>query len=190
MNPVGELAFVDGVLEARAPHLASRAWARPAALAEARLACEPPAESLLVENGADALAAAFKVLPFVRGPLPEPVFGEAVTPAAREAFRLLLDGRGALRVLRGEVDDFIVFARLDGATVRVGALAVAATTLTVRFEDAWSTLPAGSRAAEYRADVLDDNGRHVLEGVAPDARIALDVRANGGFAIAFEPSGT
>lgn len=190
MNPVGELAFVDGVLEARAPHLASRAWARPAALAEARLACEPPAESLLVENGADALAAAFKVLPFVRGPLPEPVFGEAVTPAAREAFRLLLDGRGALRVLRGEVDDFIVFARLDGATVRVGALAVAATTLTVRFEDAWSALPAGARAAEYRADVLDDNGRHVLEGVAPDARIALDVRANGGFAIAFEPSGT
>ncbi len=183
------LSFADGVLEAHPPHHAACAWTRPAALAEARLACEPPVAELAVTDGADALIVAFKVLPFVRGPLPVPTFGESVTPAARAAFRLLSsgEGNGVLHVLRGEVDDFIVFARTDAAAVCVGALSVAATTLTVRFEDVWRSLPPSARAFEYRVAVLDDNGEHVLEGVAPDARITLDVKANGGFMLTFMP---
>ena len=199
IKEIGKLEFEDGVLKASSPNLPTLAWDRPAALAEARLECDPPPESRDVAAGADALAAAFKVLPFARGPLPRPAFGPAVTPAARDAFALLAgtsmhEAADSFRVLRGEVDDFIVFARRYKDVWMAGALAASATTLTFRFEDIWSQLPKGSRFAEYIVEVVRDDPadssacvRETLPGVAPDARIMLDLRAGGGFTLAFWP---
>ncbi len=199
IKEIGKLEFEDGVLKASSPNLPTLAWDRPAALAEARLECDPPPDSLGIADGADALAAAFKVLPFARGPLPEPTFGSAVTPAARAAFALLAgtsmhEAADSFRVLRGEVDDFIVFARRYKDVWMAGALAASATTLTFRFEDIWSQLPKGSRFAEYIVEVVRDDPadpavcvRETLPGVAPDARIMLDLRAGGGFTLAFWP---
>jgi len=201
IEPVGKLEFEDGVLKASSKNLPTLAWDRPAALAEARLESDPPPASLEMSDGADALAAAFKVLPFVRGPLPAPSFGSAVTPAARAAFALLAgtafhEPSDSFRVIRGEVDDFIVFARRHKDVWMAGALAVAATTLTFRFEDLWTQLPKGNRFGEYIVEVVRDDPRdpsgcvrETIPSAVPDVRIMIDIRASGGFTLAFWPSG-
>ncbi|MBR0506491.1 MAG: hypothetical protein IJJ84_13900, partial [Kiritimatiellae bacterium] len=173
-----------------------RAWTRPADLAEARLGTDPAPESLALADGRDLLTFAFTVAPFARGPLPEPAFGEAVTPAARAAFRLFLglDGAGdAFHVGGGAPADFLVFARGSGgdrptgATWQVGGFTVEATTLTVRFEDVWDRTPPALRATSYAVDVLRDGENAILPGIAPDARLFIDLAANGGFLFTFTP---
>ena len=203
LAPTVALDWDDGVLRASAPDL-SGTWTRPADLAAARLAVAPPPGVLVLDDGRDLLTAAFAVVPFVRGPLPAPVYGASVTAAARAAFDLFL-GHAArpdsvLRVLRGELDDFLVCARMDGSVWTVGAFAAGSTTLTVRFEDLWRQLPPPFRCYDYRADVLRDPHakdapevvaaglvRETVEGLAPDARICLDVAASGGFLLTFRP---
>jgi len=199
IEPVGKLEFEDGVLKASSPNLPTLAWDRPAALAEARLESDPPPSSLDIADGSDALTAAFKVLPFVRAPLPKPVFGPSLTPAARAAFELLAgtslhEIADSFRVMRGEIDDFIVFARRYKDVWMAGGLANDSTTLTFRFEDIWAQLPKNSRFSEYIVEVVRDDPndpsscvRETLPGVAPDARIMLDLRACGGFTLAFWP---
>lgn len=199
IEPVGKLEFDDGTLKASSPNLPTLNWDRPASLAEARLECDPAPSALEISNGADALVAAFKVLPFVRGPLPQPTFGPGVTPAARTAFGLLAgtslnEVADSFRVLRGELDDFIVFARRYKDVWMAGALAATTTTLTFRFEDIWRQLPEKNRFAEYMVEVVRDDPadaagciRETLPGIAPDARIMLDLRAGGGFMLAFWP---
>lgn len=201
MAPVVELAWEDGRLRTSAPGVPARLWARPAALAAARLALLPPPAALDLADGGDLLAAAFAVVPFVRGPLPPPAFGAGVTAAARAAFDVYLDeAKGALAVLRGEPGDFLVCARCARGVWTVGAFAAAPTTLTVRFEDLWRRLPAAARAFAYRLDVVRDphakdapaaraagvvSERHA--GLAPDVRVCLDVARGGGFALVFTP---
>ena len=202
LAPTATLGWDEGVLTATSPNLSGQTWTRPADLAAARLGIEPPPDALGLADGADLLTAAFAVLPFVRGPLPEPVFGAAVTPAARAAFGLLLDAdAGALCVLRGELDDFLVYARRDGEIWRVGAFAAAATTLTVRYEDLWRRLPDAARRFGYRLEVVRDAHakddaaaraagvvRETVDGLAPDVRVCLDVAASGGFLLTFRPA--
>jgi len=191
VNAIGEIKWVDGELWVESPGCAKRTWGRPADLAESRLATDAAIEALALGDGRDLLTAAFAIVPFVCGPLPEPSFDEHVTKAARVAFRVFLglDGKGdAFRVLRGEPDDFLVCARRIGATWRVGAFTVRATTLTVRFEDVWSLTPTELRSTEYYVDVLHDGGSTALSGVAPDARIFIDLADNGGFLMTFTPT--
>ena len=154
-------------------------------------------------------------------------FGEAVTSAARAAFRAFLgiDGEGdAFHVMRGEPDDFLVFARRlrrsrgdrptgasrrsrgdrptgasrrsrgdrpTGAVWQVGGFSVEATTLTVRFEDVWNLAPPELRATSYSVDVLRDGvsavSQNILPGIAPDARLFIDLAVNGGFLFTFMP---
>ena len=191
MNAIGEIEWIDGVLWAGSPGCAKRMWTRPADLAEVRLATDPAIISLALADGRDLLTAAFAVVPFVCGPLPEPSFGESVTEAARAAFKLFLGREGAgdaFRVLRGEPNDFLVCARRTGATWRVGAFTVKATTLTLRFEDVWSLTPPELRSTSYVVDVVRDGGNTVLSDVAPDARIFVDLADNGGFLMTFTPT--
>ena len=199
MIPVGETEWRDGTLWAHSPGCAVRAWSRPADLAEARLATDPAVDSLALADGHDLLTAAFCVVPFVHAPFPEPSFGDAVTPAARAAFRVFLglDGAGdAFHVMRGEPDDFLFFARRlrrsrgdrpTGAAWQVGGFTVDATTLTVRFEDVWNLAPPELRRTSYAVEVLRDGGDAVLPGIAPDARLFIDLAANGGFLFTFTP---
>ncbi len=218
VNVIAQLFWRDGELWSESPGCPSRAWRRPADLAEARLATDPAVDSLALADGRDLLTAAFCVVPFAHGPLPEPVFGEAVTPAARAAFRVFLgiDGEGdAFHVMRGEPDDFLVFARRlwrsrgdrptgasrrsrgdrpTGAVWQVGGFSVEATTLTVRFEDVWNLAPPELRATSYSVDVLRDGvsavSQNRLPGIAPDARLFIDLAANGGFLFTFTPEET
>jgi len=206
VKPVGQLKFEDGVLTASSPNVPTLTWTRPADLAEARLNIDPPVEALELETGADLLTAAFAVVPFVREPYPAPVFGAGVTAAARAAFALFLgtnvyERADAFRVLRGEVDDFIVCARRYHDVWKVGAFTVKPTTLTVRFEDLWNQLPKGAaRYADYLVEVVRDPHakdtpaeqaaglvRETRAGVAPDARLTLDLAAGGGFTLTFWP---
>ena len=215
MNVIAQLFWRDGELLSESQGCPSRAWRRPADLAEARLATDPAVDSLALADGRDLLTAAFCVVPFAHGPLPEPVFGEAVTPAARAAFRAFLgiDGGGeAFHVMRGEPDDFLVFARRlrrsrgdrptgavrrsrgdrpTGAVWQVGGFTVDATTLTVRFEDVWNLTPPELRVTSYSVEVLRDGvsavSQNILPGIAPDARLFIDLAANGGFLFTFTP---
>ena len=202
MTALAQLTWDDGVLRTSGPDLPPHAWTRPAALAEARLALVPPPADLVFADGGDLLTAAFAVLPFVRGPLPAPVFGDAVTSAARAALEVFMayEGADAFRVLRGEPDDFLVCARRTGAVWTAAAFCVAPTTLTVRFEDLWVQMPETLRAYDYQVSVVRDphakdaaesqaSGvvREKLQSVAPDARICLDLARNGGFTLTFTP---
>jgi len=203
VTPLAQLAWDDGVLRTSVPGLPPLAWTRPAKLAEARLALVSPPATLELATGADLLTAAFAVLPFACEPLPEPVFGDAVTSAARTAFACFMGVGGSddFRVLRGEPDDFLVCARRAGSTWTVSAFCVSATTLTVRFEDLWAQTPADLRAYDYRVAVMRDPHakdapesqsagvvRETLQGVAPDARICLDIARDGGFTMTCSPS--
>ena len=197
MTAVAQLFWRDGALRSESPGGAPRAWTRPADLAQARLGTDPAVENLALGDGRDLLAAAFSVVPFVCGPFPEPTFGEAVTPAARAAFRgfLGLDGVGDdFRVMRGEPDDFLVFARRAGAAWQVGGFTVEATTLTVRFEDVWDLTPPELRATSYSVAVRKDGAcailPAILPGIAPDARLFIDLAASGGFLFTFTPEET
>ena len=206
LAPIASLGWDAGVLRTSAPNLPGRTWARPADLAAARLAGEPPRAELPLDDGRDLLTAAFAVIPFVRPPLPAPVFGAGVTPAARAAFGLFAGttgGADAFRVLRGEPDDFLVAARRDGGVWSVGAFAVEPTTLTVRFEDLWRQLPDALRRFAYRMDVVRDPHakdapdlrsagvvRETVDGLAPDVRVCLDVARGGGFLLTFTPATT
>ena len=205
MEAIATLAWDDGVLKASTPNLPPLAWPRPGDLAEARLNCDPSPADLDLGHGGDLLTAAFKVIPFVREPLPPPFFGGGVTFPAQEAFRLFLGINVAekaddFRVLRGEVDDFIVCARRYHDVWKVGAFTVSATTLTVRFEDLWEMLPEKARFTDYLVEVVRDPNakdsaeaqaahvvRETLPGIAPDARICLDLADGGGFTLTFWP---
>lgn len=194
MTAVAQLSWRDGALWSESPGCPARAWARPADLAQARLGTDSAVDTLELTDGHDLLTAAFAVVPFVCGPLAEPIFGEAVTPAARAAFRVFLglDGAGDdFRVMRGEPDDFLVFARRAGATWQVGGFTVEATTLTVRFEDVWDLTPPDLRVTSYSVTVLKDGAAilpTILPDIAPDARIFIDLAANGGFLLSFTPT--
>lgn len=193
MTAIAQLSWRDGALWSESPGCPARAWARPADLAQARLGTDPAVDTLELTDGHNLLTAAFAVVPFVCGPLAEPIFGEAVTPAARAAFRVFLglDGAGDdFRVMRGEPDDFLVFARRAGATWQVGGFTVEATTLTVRFEDVWDLTPPDLRVTSYSVTVLKDGAAilpTILPGIAPDARLFIDLAANGGFLFTFTP---
>ncbi len=93
--------------------------------------------------------------------------------------------------MRGEPDDFLVFARRTGATWQVGGFTVEATTLTVRFEDVWDLTPPELRTTSYAVTVLRDSAcaiPAILPDIAPDARIFIDLAANGGFLLTFTPA--
>ena len=90
--------------------------------------------------------------------------------------------------MRGEPDDFLVFARRSGAAWQVGGFTVDATTLTVRFEDVWDLSPPELRTTSYGVTVLRDGEDAVLTDIAPDARIFIDLVANGGFLLSFTPT--
>ncbi len=114
--------------------------------------------------------------------------------------------------MRGEPDDFLVFARRlrrsrgdrptgasrrsrgdrpTGAVWQVGGFTVDATTLTVRFEDVWNLTPPELRVTSYSVEVLRDGvsavSPNILPGIAPDARLFIDLAANGGFLFTFTP---
>ena len=129
------------------------------------------------------------------------------TPAAQEALALVLPSTrhsslvirhsSLLHPLRGLPDDFLVFAVVEGTSVTICGLACAATTLTVRFEDVWENLPPERRAFLYSCAVTRDPHakdppdcgvvHETLAGLAPDVRICLDLAANGGFVLTFQP---
>ena len=114
------------------------------------------------------------------------------TPVAAFRVFLGLDGEGdAFHVMRGEPDDFLVCARRIGAVWQVGGFTVDATTLTVRFEDVWELTPPELRAISYSVEVLRDGvsaaSQNILPGIAPDARLFIDLAANGGSLFTFTP---
>jgi len=207
VKTVGKLEWDDGVLKASSDNMPTLAWTRPADLAEARLEIDPPIDSLEIADGKELLAAAFTVVPFVREPLPDPVFGEGVTLAAREAFNVFTGHNAksqradAFRVTRGEPDDFLVCARRYKDVWKVGGFTVEETALTVRFEDLWNQLPAkGKQYTDYLVEVVRDPNakdspeaqsagivRETLTGIAPDARIFLELAKGGGFTLTFWP---
>ena len=98
--------------------------------------------------------------------------------------------------MRGEPDDFLVFARRTGTTWQVGGFTVEATTLTVRFEDVWDLTPPALRVTSYSVNVMRDGedailpdvAPTILPDIAPDARIFIDLAANGGFLLSFTPT--
>ena len=178
---------------------------RPGDLLEARMGCEPPPEKLELGDGRDVLRAAFETVPFARGPLPPPFFGGGVTFPAQEAFRLFVNANtaeksDAFRVAAAERGEFALFGRRWRDVWKIGCFTAEPRTVTVRFEDFWEMLPAGRRFKKYIMETVRDPNaadppeaqaahvvREAVPGVAPDARIAVDADAGGGFTLTFWP---
>jgi len=137
-------------------------------------------------------------VPFTKAELPAPAFGEALTPAFRAAFEMML-GRAASSddfwMMRGEPGEFAVAARRCGGLWQIGGVAAEAQTLTVRFEDVWLRTPPELRAERYAVEILrdpikgeaDDRVAESFAEQAPDVRVALDLSRNGGFLLTFRP---
>jgi len=169
---------------------------RPGDLAARRFGALEGLDELRVADGRQGCEHLFLTVPFTRAALPAPVFGEAVTPAFRAAFELMLGREGAsddFWMLRGEPGEFAVAARRQGDLWRVAGVTAEAQTLTVRFEDLWLRMPAELRALRYTVAILRDPtkveaGDRVEESFAdqaPDVRVALDLAKGGGFVIEF-----
>jgi len=167
-------------------------------LAERRFGALPQIDGLPVADGRQGCAHLFLTVPFTKAALPAPTFGEAVTPAYRAAFELML-GRGATSddfwMMRGEPGEFAVAARRRGGVWQVGGVTAEAQTLTVRFEDLWLRMPAAFRALRYAVEILRDpiqgepfdRVRESFADQAPDVRVALDLAKSGGFLITYHP---
>jgi hypothetical protein len=155
-------------------------------LAERRFGALPQIDELLVAGGRQGCEHLFLTVPFTKAALPAPTFGEAVTPAYRAAFELMLGGwtgpvaqarpRAAscglaggtgrpaaadeacddFWMMRGEPGEFAVAARRQGGVWQVGGVTAEAQTLTVRFEDLWLRMPAALRALRYAVEILRD----------------------------------
>ncbi len=171
---------------------------RPGDLAVRRFGALETVEELAVADGRMGCEILFTTMPFTKAVLPAPVFGEALTPAYRAAFEMML-GRSAASddfwMIRGEPGQFALVARRQGNAWQVAGVTAAARTLTVRFEDLWLRMPAELRLKKYTVAILrdplkDEPGDRVEEsfaGQTPDVRIALDLAKNGGFMITFWP---
>ena len=171
---------------------------RPGDLAVRRFGAIERVEALVVADGRQGCNHLFLTVPFTQAELPAPEFGEAVTPAYRAAFELML-GRGAVVddfwMIRGEPGVFAVAARRQGGVWQAGGVTAEAQTLTVRFEDLWLRMPAELRALRYAVEILrdptkDESGDRVEESFAdqaPDVRVALDLAKSGGFLVTFRP---
>ncbi len=212
MEHLSQLTFDNGTLIATAngvPYV----FDRPASLARTRLnilplTTEPNSQLSTFNSPSDLLAFVYQTLPFAKSPLPPLALSDSFTPAARAAFNLLICGDpcksadmpsscpSVIKVLRGEIDDYVLFAVCDDAVWHAGCLTKNATTLTVRFEDLWSLLPQDLRAYNYTAEIIRDpvkqDGQReaVHESVtnlAPDVRIFIEAKPSGGFVISFHP---
>jgi len=171
---------------------------RPGDLAVRHFGALERVTELAVLDGRQGCRHLFLTVPFTKAALPAPGFGDAVTPAYRAAFEMML-GRGAASddfwMLRGEPGEFAVAARRTGSVWQVGGVTADAQTLTVRFEDLWLRMPAELRTLRYAVEILRDptkteTGDRVEEAFAdqaPDVRVALDLSKNGGFLLTFRP---
>jgi len=171
---------------------------RPGDLAVRRFGALERVDELVVADGRQGCDHLFLTVPFTKAALPAPVFGEAVTPAYRAAFEMML-GRGAAGddfwMMRGEPGEFAVAARRQGGVWQVAGVTAGARTLTVRFEDLWLRMPAELRALAYTVEILrdpirDEPGDRVEEAFteqALDVRVAMDLAKNGGFLLTYRP---
>lgn len=171
---------------------------RPGDLAVRRFGALEAVEELTVADGRQGCEHLFATVPFTQATLPAPKFGEALTPAYRAAFEMML-GRGVASddfwMMRGEPGEFALAARRQGNVWQVAGVTAAARTLTVRFEDLWLRMPAELRLAKYTVDILrdplkdetDDGVEESFADQAPDVRVALDLAKNGGFVITYRP---
>ena len=80
--------------------------------------------------------------------------------------------------IREEPGEYRIVARYSGdGAFSVSGESAGPVTLTVRVEDVWNRIPERLRRYSYAASVWRDGAdepSHVLEDVAPDARIFLD----------------
>lgn len=172
---------------------------RPGALVEMRFNVLSEANGIPVATGADGCRALFTRLPFFGGAVPSVSYGAEMRESFKTAFNGILSHFIACDddfwVLRGQPAEFAVIARRIGATWRVAGICAAGKTLTVRFEDLWLRMPPALRALQWRVRVVRDSvnaepGDTVdesFDGLAPDIKIALDLKRNGGFWLEFEP---
>jgi hypothetical protein len=171
---------------------------RPGDLAVRRFGALEHIDELVVADGRQGCNHLFLTVPFTKTALPLPFFGEAVTPAFRTAFEMIL-GCGMTSddfwMLRGEPGEFAIAARRQGNVWQVAGVTAASLTLTMRFEELWLRMPAELRALTYTVGILRDPlkneaGDCIEESFpkqAPDVRVALDLAKSGGFLITYRP---
>jgi hypothetical protein len=174
-------------------------FSRPGLLAEMRFNVLEDAVDPVVNDGADGIRMLYTRLPFSSALPGSAVYSDAITLSYRKAFNVLLEHYAGtdhdFRVMRGDPGHFAVVARRIAERWIVCGLTAKSRTLTIRLEDLWLMLPDEMRALTWRASilrdpVLDEPGDIIEEsfdGLAPDLRIALDLKKNGGFVIVFEP---
>lgn len=172
---------------------------RPGKLAEMKFALQEDALSPVIERGADGCRLLYTQLPFSKVAPDKAVYSDDIRTSYRGAFDCLLDHYSGndddFWVMRGDPKLFVVAARRIADRWIVCGLTGKPRTLTIRLEELWLRLPPEMRPLQWQAaiqrdPVLDEPGDIMEENfndLAPDARIALDLKKNGGFIIKFEP---
>jgi len=155
-------------------------------------------ETLDFCDGHDACRKIFLSLPFTKHTLPEPRFGDALTPAAQRALRTIITRATAADdfwVIRGEPGVFAITATRKGGCWAIAGITAAARTLTIRFEELVLRTPVEHRAAHYTVRIQRDpakgeNGTlidEVFDAQPAHIRVALDLAQSGGFLLTFTP---
>jgi len=172
---------------------------RPGSIAEMKFDVLKAISEIQVENGADGCRMIYTRLPFTKAILPAALYGENIRTSYKVAFDEFLVcyncGDDDFWLMRGEPGVFAVGARRNGSCWSVFGITSKARTLTVRFEDLWLRMPPEMRELKWnvtliRDPVNDEPGELVKESfddLAPDIRIALDLKKDGGFLMKFSP---
>lgn len=173
---------------------------RPGRLAEMKFGVRTECAPLPVEQGADGCRFLYTRLPFSRE-APAVVYGAEIRESFKSAYDCLLahfsSSDDDFWVIRGLPAEFAVAARRIGSRWLVCGITAAGRTLTVRFEDLWMRLPAELRAVHWDLTLIRDavnqepgaTVRESFTALAPDIRVALDLKKNGGFLMEFNPHG-
>ncbi len=152
----------------------------------------------VINRGADGSRLIYTQLPFCALPPSSAVYSDDIRHSYCRAFDRLLEhyagGDDDFWIVRGDPGVFVVGARRIASKWIVCGLTHAARTLTTRFEELWLRLPPAMRSLQWRASiirdpVLDEPGEVFEESfdqIAPDTRIALELKKNGGFIIEFD----
>ncbi|MFO7937097.1 MAG: glycoside hydrolase family 97 C-terminal domain-containing protein [Kiritimatiellia bacterium] len=172
---------------------------RPGRLAEMHFALLDSMPFSRVKTGSDGCLAIYTQLPFVKNTSRKVEYSDEIRLSYQRAFDCLLEHYSEndedFWVMRGDPGVFAVVARQVNSKWIVCGLTDAPRTLTIRFEELWLRLPPEMRLLKWHANivrdpVLDEADELVEESftdLAPDVRIALDLKRNGGFVIEFEP---
>ena len=179
-----------------------QAWCfeRPGELATSRFPLADPPKTLEVTSAERGINLLFTDFPFWTQK-PEIIgFSPEVTEVYESAFLWMASRPQEIDdtwMPRGEPGDFAILARRLGKRWQVAGLSSTDKVLTIRLEDLLRRTPEAERAEAYSVEIIRDPNSNEsslpspvherFDGLSPEIKTVLDIRAGGGFMLTFTP---